>query len=121
MSLLAGLDLPDAGEIRLKGAPAEKPGPDRGIVFQNYSLLPWLSVYGNIELAVEAGLSESLEKETPRLYPILHRPGQSNRLRMEKNLTNCPAECDNDCRWLEPYACNPKSFYWTNRLVPWTH
>lgn len=52
MSLLAGLVKPDRGEVLLDGQPCGEPGPDRGIVFQNYSLLPWLSVYGNIELAV---------------------------------------------------------------------
>ena len=53
MSLLAGLVEPDSGEVLLDGKPCGEPGPDRGIVFQNYSLLPWLSVYGNIELAVK--------------------------------------------------------------------
>ena len=53
MSLLAGLVKPDKGEVLLEGQPCGEPGPDRGIVFQNYSLLPWLSVYGNIELAVK--------------------------------------------------------------------
>lgn len=53
MSLLAGLLLPDSGEVRIHGNVKSEPGPDRGIVFQNYSLLPWLTVYGNIELAVK--------------------------------------------------------------------
>jgi nitrate/nitrite transport system ATP-binding protein len=53
MSLLAGLIKPDSGSIELHGRPMEGPGPDRGIVFQNYSLLPWLTVYGNIALAVD--------------------------------------------------------------------
>ena len=53
ISLLAGLATPDSGEVRLKGQKAQEPGPDRGIMFQTYSLLPWLSVFGNIELAVK--------------------------------------------------------------------
>jgi nitrate/nitrite transport system ATP-binding protein len=53
MMLLAGLITPDVGEVRLGGKLITGPGPDRGIVFQNYSLLPWLSVFGNIELAVK--------------------------------------------------------------------
>ncbi|MEM9252420.1 MAG: ABC transporter ATP-binding protein [Planctomycetota bacterium] len=53
ISLLAGLEQPDAGSVRLKGQVVTQPGPDRGIMFQNYSLLPWLSVYQNIEIAVK--------------------------------------------------------------------
>ena len=53
IALMAGLLQPDAGEVRLHGEVMRQPGPDRGIMFQNYSLLPWLTVYGNIELAVK--------------------------------------------------------------------
>lgn len=53
MSLLAGLTKPDAGTISLNGKAMDGPGPDRGIVFQNYSLLPWLTVYENVALAVD--------------------------------------------------------------------
>ena len=53
MSLLAGLQRPDKGQVRLHGSVIERPGPRLGIMFQNYSLLPWLSVFGNIELAVK--------------------------------------------------------------------
>ena len=53
MSLLAGLTLPDSGEVRMNGQRVTEPGPKRGLMFQNYSLLPWLSVFGNIELAVK--------------------------------------------------------------------
>ncbi len=54
MSLIAGLTRPDEGEITLDRKPITEPGPDRGLVFQNYSLLPWLTVAQNIDLAVEA-------------------------------------------------------------------
>lgn len=53
INLLAGLQQPDTGTVRLKGQVTEEPGPDRGIMFQNYSLLPWLSVFENIALAVK--------------------------------------------------------------------
>ncbi|CUT10799.1 Nitrate ABC transporter ATPbinding protein [Bradyrhizobium sp.] len=53
ISAIAGLVQPDAGEITLKGKPVAGPGPDRGIVFQSYSLMPWLTVRGNIALAVD--------------------------------------------------------------------
>ncbi len=52
ISLMAGLLEPDAGEVRLQGERITGPGPDRGVVFQNYSLLPWLTVFGNVELGV---------------------------------------------------------------------
>lgn len=53
MSLMAGLHRADSGSITLDGKPITGPGPDRAIVFQNYSLLPWMTVYENILLAVE--------------------------------------------------------------------
>jgi len=53
VSLLAGLLMPDDGSVRFDGQPVRGPGPERGIVFQNYSLLPWLTVVENIRLAVE--------------------------------------------------------------------
>lgn len=53
ISLIAGLTQPDSGTITLNGAAIAGPGPDRGIVFQNYSLLPWLTVYENVQLAVD--------------------------------------------------------------------
>lgn len=52
IQLLAGLILPDQGRIELAGKPIVEPSPDLGVVFQNYSLLPWLTVLGNIDLAV---------------------------------------------------------------------
>jgi nitrate/nitrite transport system ATP-binding protein len=53
MSLLSGLQKPDSGRALFKGAPIGGPGPERGIVFQNYSLLPWLTASENIALAVD--------------------------------------------------------------------
>ena len=53
ISLLAGLLKPDAGEVLQEGVAVSGPGPERGMVFQNYSLLPWLTVRENIGLAVE--------------------------------------------------------------------
>ncbi len=53
INLLAGLHAPDAGSVSLDGQPMPDAGPDRALVFQNYSLLPWLTVHGNIALAVD--------------------------------------------------------------------
>jgi nitrate/nitrite transport system ATP-binding protein len=54
INLMAGLAMPDKGEVLFKGAPVTGPGPERGLVFQSYSLMPWLTVAGNIGLAVDA-------------------------------------------------------------------
>ena len=53
ISLIAGLTRPDTGTVKLNDLEITAPGPDRGIVFQNYSLLPWLTVTENIALAVD--------------------------------------------------------------------
>lgn len=54
VNLLAGFVTPDVGQALKQGTPIAGPGPDRGIVFQNYSLMPWLNVVDNVQLAVEA-------------------------------------------------------------------
>jgi len=53
ISSIAGLVIPDSGTVSLKGKTIEGPGPDRGLVFQSYSLMPWLTVSENIGLAVD--------------------------------------------------------------------
>lgn len=53
VSLLAGLERPDSGKVILGGKEVTGPGPHLGIMFQNYSLLPWLSVSGNLDIAVK--------------------------------------------------------------------
>ena len=63
MSLIAGLIRPDRGTVRLNDAEITGPGPDRGIVFQNYSLLPWLTVHENIALAVDQVFPELSAEE----------------------------------------------------------
>jgi nitrate/nitrite transport system ATP-binding protein len=54
VNLLAGLTRPDSGEVFKDGEPVRGPGPDRGVVFQSYSLMPWLTVRENVALAVDA-------------------------------------------------------------------
>jgi len=53
VSLIAGLIMPDKGQVLIDGKPVKGPGPERGVVFQNYSLLPWLTVLENVQLAVD--------------------------------------------------------------------
>jgi nitrate/nitrite transport system ATP-binding protein len=52
LNLIAGLTQVTTGVIKLEGREVNAPGPDRAVVFQNHSLLPWLSVYDNVKLAV---------------------------------------------------------------------
>jgi bicarbonate transport system ATP-binding protein len=63
LNMIAGLDLPTGGIVTLDGIVVQKPGPDRMVVFQNYSLLPWLSVRDNVELAVGEVLTEKTPQE----------------------------------------------------------
>lgn len=53
ISAMAGLSTPDSGKVLFKGEAVTKPSSKRGVVFQNYSLMPWMTVYGNISLAVD--------------------------------------------------------------------
>jgi nitrate/nitrite transport system ATP-binding protein len=54
ISLLAGLERPSTGRVLFEGEEIAEPSPERGVVFQSYSLMPWLSVRGNVALAVNA-------------------------------------------------------------------
>ena len=54
LNMVSGFSQPSSGEVRLNGKPIGKPGPDRMVVFQGYALLPWLTAYENIYLAVNA-------------------------------------------------------------------
>jgi len=58
LNLVAGLLKATAGTVLLAGRHIDGPGPDRGVVFQNHSLLPWLTCYGNVHLAVERVFKE---------------------------------------------------------------
>ncbi|MEP4247789.1 ABC transporter ATP-binding protein [Tateyamaria sp.] len=66
INLMAGLDTPTQGEVTYRGAPIKGPGPERGVIFQSYSLMPWLTVNGNVRLAVDTvhgGLSKNERAE----------------------------------------------------------
>ncbi len=54
MNLIAGLHMPDSGSVTFKGQEITGPGQERGLVFQSYSLMPWLTVKGNIMLAIDS-------------------------------------------------------------------
>ncbi|MBY0268358.1 MAG: ABC transporter ATP-binding protein [Burkholderiales bacterium] len=62
LNLIAGLTNPTSGYLFLSGRQIDGPGPDRGVVFQNHSLLPWLTCFENIHLAVERVFAETESK-----------------------------------------------------------
>ena len=63
MGTISGMVKPTSGTVIANGKSVSGPGPDRGIVFQNYSLLPWLSVYRNIYEAVDSALKDLSKAE----------------------------------------------------------
>ncbi len=63
INLISGLLKPDTGTAKMDGGIIAGPGPERGIVFQNYSLLPWLTVTENVRLAVDQLFPALSEKE----------------------------------------------------------
>lgn len=63
INAIAGMLAPSIGEVTLDGKVITGPGPDRGMVFQNYSLLPWLTVYQNIFHAVDAAVKNVPKNE----------------------------------------------------------
>ena len=58
LNMVSGFLQPSSGSVTLRDVPIERPGPDRMVVFQNYSLLPWLTVWQNVEMAVKAARPE---------------------------------------------------------------
>ncbi len=63
LNMIAGLDLPTEGIITLEGQRVKDPGPDKMVIFQNYSLLPWLTVRQNIALAVDEVMKGASKSE----------------------------------------------------------
>jgi len=88
LNIVAGLTEASSGYVFLEGREVAEPGPDRAVVFQNHSLLPWLTVYDNVKLAVDkvfAGRKTSPERHewTLRNLELVHmthalkkRPGE---------------------------------------------
>ncbi|MDF1803957.1 ABC transporter ATP-binding protein [Thalassovita sp.] len=71
INLMAGLESPSKGEVTYLDKPITGPGRERGVIFQNYSLMPWLTVNGNVGLAVDTvfpGLSKAEKAEKVAHY-----------------------------------------------------
>jgi nitrate/nitrite transport system ATP-binding protein len=77
LNLVAGLTKPTSGAMILAGREVAGPSPDRGVVFQNHSLLPWLTCFDNVYLAVERVFGEresraELKARTRRALELVH-------------------------------------------------
>ncbi len=62
--IIAGLDFPNDGEILLDGHPVDSPGSDRGMVFQGYTLFPWLTVKHNVMFGLQVGGKSRFDAES---------------------------------------------------------
>jgi nitrate/nitrite transport system ATP-binding protein len=79
LNLIAGLLEPTSGHLFCAGREIAKPGPERAVVFQNHSLLPWLTCYENVYLAVERVFSsEPKVNQEARAYAALELVGLSH-------------------------------------------
>lgn len=86
LSMVSGFAYPTGGSVTLRDRPIEKPGPDRMVVFQNYALLPWLTAFENVYLAVDAAYpDESVRQKRSITRDFLARVGLSEA--MEKKPT----------------------------------
>lgn len=104
LRIVAGLDQPTAGEVRLDGQPIRGPGADRGMVFQSYTLFPWLTVLDNVCFGLrERGLPRAQQLEIAqafiakvglsgfeRHYPKQLSGGMQQRTALARALANGP-------------------------------
>ncbi len=87
LNLVAGLNEPTEGVLLLSNKEIRGPGPERGVVFQNHSLLPWLTCFGNVHLAVERvfGATENKTKLKERTTAALELVGLAHAMHKHPN------------------------------------
>ena len=88
LNIVAGLLKATSGGVIVDGREVDEPGPDRAVVFQNHSLLPWLTVYQNVEIAVEK-IFKGNRSAAERREWILHNLAMVN---MTHALNRLPSE-----------------------------
>ena len=81
LNILAGFEQPSGGQVSLEGQPIDRPGADRGVVFQEYALFPWLTLRQNVEYGPrERGIPASLIRElTDRTLGMVRLTAAENR------------------------------------------
>jgi ABC-type nitrate/sulfonate/bicarbonate transport system ATPase subunit len=97
LRLVAGLDTPTTGKVVLDGQPVAAPGPDRGMVFQSYTLFPWLTVRENVLFGTRstAGITDELIAKVglrgfENHYPKMLSGGMQQRTALARALANDP-------------------------------
>jgi nitrate/nitrite transport system ATP-binding protein len=70
LNIVAGLTTPTNGGVILEGHEVNEPGPDRAVVFQNHSLLPWLTAYDNVRLAVDKVFASTKSRAERREWTL---------------------------------------------------
>ena len=93
ISAIAGLIQVDSGDVLKQNKVINSPGPDRGVVFQNYSLMPWLTVYQNVALAVD-----EIFKDCPAAERKAHTEKYVKMVNLGAAMTKKPAELSGGMR-----------------------
>ncbi|MBN1455009.1 MAG: ABC transporter ATP-binding protein [Methanomicrobia archaeon] len=75
LRMIAGLDYPTSGEIILDGTPVEGPSPDRGMVFQEFSLFPWRTVLKNVEFGLKIQGKRDIKRTAERYIELVGLTG----------------------------------------------
>jgi ABC-type nitrate/sulfonate/bicarbonate transport system ATPase subunit len=75
LNLVAGFEHPSAGQVRVGGKIVERPGPDRGVVFQQSALFPWLSVRENVAFGLKLAANRARKPKGPAVEQIVKRVG----------------------------------------------
>jgi len=97
LRIVAGLDVPSSGRVMLDGEPVLRPGPDRGMVFQSYTLFPWLTVRQNIlfgpratDAVVDALIARVGLRGFENHFPKMLSGGMQQRTALARALANDP-------------------------------